>query len=582
VMPLKVSPQRWIVPALVLFTLALACWSTSALGYPNEPSAGSPAPGESPTPARSPTPQPAPTQPGQPPVIINILPSGAGGGAPQAPQDNSAPVLTIAGYHTDPSPVQSGQPFTLSVTVTNTGSKYANAIHASVGDNSSFVGVGAPANIGQLDPNQSATFSLMVQPASLAGGAYSLQVQFSFRVGESGEQGSSRSIGIQVAGGSGVRGDPKVVVHSANVLTPPTAIGGRFDVQLVLQNTGPRKAYGVGTTLAQNDNLSPAQGSGSASVGDLAPGQSVTLTLSLVLNKASATGRVSQTFKLAYRDASNTAFTSDETASLDLGLNGSQKPQLVVASQTIVPDHPGPGDTFTLTLQVRNVGTGPAHQVLARLGNDQGLKPFVPLVTGNVGFVDQVAPGATATFTTTLLMDGASAGGVYTVPIELSYADSLSVALTETEFVGVLTLSRPQLQIDLTKALPEPLVAGQVFDLPVEIINIGRQRLDVSTVEVQSDDLNLTKNSLYVGPLDPSISGTITAKAVAQHAGTATFRVIVHYRDERNQMQTAQQTFSVQVTAGAAPAPATTSAPATQSQPGGLMALLLRLVGLGG
>ena len=57
---------------------------------------------------------------------------------------------------------------------------------------------------------------------------------------------------------------------------------------------------------------------------------------------------------------------------------------------------------------------------------------------------------------------------------------------------------------------------------------------------------------------------------------------IVHYRDELNQMQTAVQTFNVQVAANTAPAPVTSNAPAAQTQPGGLMALLLRLVGLGG
>src|SRR5207302_6373889 len=138
---------------------------------------------------------------------------------------------------------------------------------------------------------------------------------------------------------------------------------------------------------------------------------------------------------------------------------------------------------------------------------------------GNVGFVDQIAPGASATFSTTLLMDGASAGGVFTIPVILGYNNTLAEPLTETEVVGVLTLARPQLQIDLTKALPQPLAAGQSFDLPVEVINIGRQALDVTTVEVQSDDLTVTKSSAYVGPLDPSISGTLTAKAVAVHAG---------------------------------------------------------------
>jgi len=169
VKPSKLAQQRWFVSALLLFVLALAWWSSSAAGYPASP-ATSATPGVSPTPHASPTPQPSPAPSGQPPVVINILPSlgGGGGGAPQAPQDNSAPVLSITGFHTDPSPVQSSQPFTLTITVTNTGTKYANGIRASVGAGGSFVGLGAPVSVAeQLDPKQTATFSLVAWPAAL-------------------------------------------------------------------------------------------------------------------------------------------------------------------------------------------------------------------------------------------------------------------------------------------------------------------------------------------------------------------------------------------------------------------------------
>src|SRR5579859_309313 len=212
-----VKPSVWsskwrLAPAMVLVVLGLIVLATSAASYPvapNTPQASS-TPAASPTPNVSPT--PPPTQSGVPPIIINIPPA-LGNNAPQAPVDNSAPVLSITGFHTDPSPVQSSQPFTLTITVTNTGTKYANGIRASVGGGGSFVGLGAPVSVAdQLDPKQSATFSLVVQPGSLAGGAYPLTVQFNYRVGESGEQGTSGTVGIQVAGsGSGVRGDPHVV-----------------------------------------------------------------------------------------------------------------------------------------------------------------------------------------------------------------------------------------------------------------------------------------------------------------------------------------------------------------------------------
>jgi hypothetical protein len=516
-------------------------------------------------------------------LVFAVLIGSAGPAAAGPDDEDGAPVLVVSQYVTSPSPVRTGESFTLTITVTNTGSKYANNIMASVGSSGQFVGIGAPASLGQLDPNMSATVSLEVRAGSIAAGAYPLQVELSFRIGESGEQITARSVGIQVTGGTGVAGDPQVVIHSAKILTQPQAAGDRFDVQLVLRNAGERKAYGVSAALSQNEYISPAQGGGTSAVGDLAPGQSLTFTASLVLAKISPTGRADLSYELDYRDSGNTDHSSTETASLELGAAARQNPQLIVAGYRTEPEHPGPGDRFTLWLQVTNVGAGPARRVLARLGGDDGLDPFLPLATSNVGYAGEIAPGATAAFSTTLLMSGSAAGGAYSLTVDLGYENTLAEPLTETEIVGLLTLARPQLQIDLTKPLPATVSEGDAFDLAIEVVNIGRQRVEISTIEVLSDDLHLTKNSLYIGPLDSSISGALTAKATARTAGPAEYRVIVHYRDEMNQWQTVEQTFRVEVADAGGQAPNSppassdaTNAPATWWQ------VLLRLVGLGG
>jgi hypothetical protein len=375
-----------------------------------------------------------------------------------------------------------------------------------------------------------------------------------------------------------------VVVERADVLSEPETLGDTFDVAFVLRNAGTRQAYGLSATLKLNENLSAAEGSGTTQLGDLAPGEAVTLTLSLVLNKASPTGRLDQTFALDYRDSGSKTYTSDETASLDLGTAGRRSPQLMVAAHSTAPEHPAPGEAFTLTLKVTNVGTGTARQVLARLGGEDGLEPFLPLGSSNVGYAAEIAPGESVEFAQSLLMEGDAAGGAYPLGVTLSYADSLGEALTETEVIGLLALARPQLQIDLTKPLPEPAALGETFDVAVDIINLGRQRLEVTTVEIVSDELALTKNSLYVGPLDPSISGGLTAKATAEAAGTSTFTVIIHYRDELNRMQTVEQTYTVEVadtplgfldgTNGEPPTPAANA--------GGWWAVVLQFLGLGG
>jgi hypothetical protein len=498
-------------------------------------------------------------------------------------QDEGTPILVVTDYGTSPSPIQSGESFTLHATVTNTGTKHADDVRASVAAGSQFVQLGAAAMVGKLEPGQSASFSLLVQTPKLSAGAYDLALQFAYRIGNSGEQTTPRSVGVTVGGSSAsATGQPQVVIESAALLTAPGTVGEPFDVAIVLRNVGGRTAYNLSATLKLNDYLSPAEGSGSSQLGHLNAGQAVTLTLSMVLNKAAPSGRVAQTLSLSYRDSANTSYTADETASLDLGAAGRQSPQLIIAAHAATPERPAPGDTFTLTLSVTNVGAGPAKNVLLRLGDEQnGLKPFLALNTSNVAYQSEIAAGATVTFTYTLLMDGAATGGAYSLKAALSYENALGEANSESELIGLLALTRPQLQINLTKPLSDSVMVGQNFDIPVEVINIGRQRVDVSTVEIVSDDLALTKNSLYVGPLDSSISGGLTAKAVAQAEGAAVFRIVVHYRDELNRMQTLEQemTVNVEATSSLSPSQPTTTAP---PESGGPWQAILRFFGLGG
>ncbi len=529
----------------------------------------------SPRPQRAQASTPAPTQP---PIIV-VVPGSGGGGAVATP-DARMPLLVVDSYAVDPNPVRSNQNFNLTFTVKNVGTRQADQITVGV-ESGNFVGLGTSAPVTVLDPGFSANFALQVRAAYLASGAYDLPLRFTFRVGDSGEFATLRQLGVQVTGGTGVTGRPLMVVESVTPLTLPAAPGDAFGARVIFRNTGPRKAYSLNSTFKLNDYLSPAQGSGTAQLGDVAPAQAVTLTLNLVLNKVSTSGRVAQTFSLDYRDVDNKSYTSDETASLDLGVTARQSPQLIVAGYTTDPARPAPGVPFSFTLQVSNVGTGEARQVLLRLGDEGSLEPFAPLGASNVHFVAGIGAGATAEISQTLIADGAAKGGAYRLKVGMTYADALGEAKTESETISLLVLVPPQLRLDLSEPLAEPLVVSQTFDVPVEVVNIGRQTVNISTVEVTSPDLALTEASLYLGPLDAGTSGSLTAKATPRTAGTAAATLVVHYLDDFNQEQTFTQplTFTIE-----APPPVVTK-PETKATPSGLEKLwqgILGVLGLGG
>jgi hypothetical protein len=276
----------------------------------------------------------------------------------------------------------------------------------------------------------------------------------------------------------------------------------------------------------------------------LAPGQVVTLSLPLVVDQVSATGRVLQTVHLAYADADDKPYASDETVGIDLGVEARRRPQLIVAALNAEPARPAPGELFVVELQVRNVGAGDARRLVLRLGDAAGLPPFAPVGASNVHFVPDVAAGATVTISQTLLIDGTAAGGVYRLTVGLDYENAAGEAQSETEVISLLVAARPYLQVALFEPIVEPLLVGESFEIPVEVVNIGRQAVNISTIEVTSDDLDLYEASLYLGPLDAGTSGSLVPQAVARRPGLAEAAVTVHYLDDLNQDQVITQTLS--------------------------------------
>ncbi len=211
-------------------------------------------------------------------------------------------------------------------------------------------------------------------------------------------------------------------------------------------------------------------------------------------------------------------------------------------------------------MKISNISTGTAEQVLIRLGGEEGPKPFATVGTGNVGHIVRIPPHEKAKVEFSLVVEGDTAAGLYPVPVSLTFRNMLGEELSDTQTVYLKVQVKPALQAGLIGDLPSPIRTGEPFELPVEVINIGRQSVNVSTIEMSSAELTLTNASIYAGPLDASTSTSLVANAVADKAGPAEVTLTVHYLDDFNQPQTWTHTFplTIEESAVAAAPPAGT------------------------
>jgi hypothetical protein len=168
------------------------------------------------------------------------------------------------------------------------------------------------------------------------------------------------------------------------------------------------------------------------------------------------------------------------------------------------------------------------------------------VASGNVRFVARLGAGDTVAVVQRLIVDGSAEPGAYTLPISLAYDDARGTRHVDDQRISLLVRRRPHLRVSFFRPVEGALV-GEPFELPIDVTNIGRTSVNVSTVEVTSEDLEIRDGSMYLGPLDGGTTGSLEATAVGEVGGTAEVVVSVHYLDDFEQSQTITQTLTVNV-----------------------------------
>ena len=163
------------------------------------------------------------------------------------------------------------------------------------------------------------------------------------------------------------------------------------------------------------------------------------------------------------------------------------RPVVVVESFSANTPYVTPGTDFTLTLNLRNNGGATATNILVSFSGTD----FVPVSSGGVISVASINKGGSTSVSQELWPNPALSGlqmgilGVkvdYTDSVGNAYSESFSLAINlaypQSMWSGAPTrtptvVARPQLVIQSYKTSVDPLQPGSIFDLTMEIENLG-------------------------------------------------------------------------------------------------------------
>ncbi|MEA3310564.1 MAG: hypothetical protein U9Q70_13800 [Chloroflexota bacterium] len=473
---------------------------------------------------------------------------------PAEPPPPGRPILTIRNYNVQPEQVRPGQEFVVSIELYNNGSR-AGENTLVIFPGGMFLPLGEKGhNLWQLPINHTAVVTQRMRaPAQLSGGVHQLQVSMSANDWAGDHYDYSGSIPVEIIGssgsGGGSAGKPKVIIETA-VTSPRILIPGEpFSLTLRLVNLGRRTALNVFATCASSEMAIPASGGDTVATDLIRIGQAATVTLPLVLGSLDSGGRQNLMIGLEYADYSGGGYSDQQNVGVDINTSLAKEPQLLISEYTTEPEFLSPGDTFTLTIYLTNVGGGDAERLTLSLGGKDGanLEPFIPLKAGNVLFVAQIESGETVVLSRSLLIDGAAAIRAYNLPLALDYDDPHATRQSDIQRLSLIVRKRPEFQLGFYRQ-PEVLQVNVPAPLSLELINVGRSSINISEIAPSSPGLEVTVEGLpFVGPLDAGGSTPLDLLVIPQESGEVELLLSIAYRDDFNQTQSISQTLTLEV-----------------------------------
>lgn len=513
---------------------------------------------------------------------------------PPAGPPPGRPILTVRNFSVAPSRVRAGQEFVVTIEIYNNGSRAAENTLA-VFTGGSFLPVGQNGHtLWQLHINHTAVVSqTMRAPADMGGGVHQLSVALSANDFAGDHYEYPTTIPVEVAGaapGGTVTGRPRLLIEEASTVPAQVTPGEPFTLTLKLANRGNLAALNVFATSASEDIAIPAGGSDTVAVDRIVANGVVTVTLPLTLGDVEKGGRHNLRIGLECSDTTGGVHTEQQNVGVDVNTGLANRPQLLVGEYRTEPHDLLPGEPFTLTVVIANVGGADARRVTLSLGGAQGeaLDPFIAAGVGNVLFIPAIGHGETVAVSRRLIVDGAAGPQAYNLPVELAYADLQNARVSDVQRMSLVVRRRVDLEPRFYRE-PDSLVAGQVASLEMEIGNLGRSAVNVVLITANSAalDVRLTGQP-FAGSLDANGVAPFDLELTPRAPGPAELDISVHYRDDFNQTQVRTWTFSLEVQAAPTP-PAvpgeggvSTPVPAEPEPIWGLLLRTLRgLLGLG-
>jgi hypothetical protein len=530
------------------------------------------------------------------------------------------PVLVARNFSVSPNPALPGQPVTLTMEIVNQGNRTAQGVSLALATGSKFIPAGgqSAATLPNIQPGTVVTASITVTAmldAPAGPNTVPLTLAYTDFEGEPLTAAVTLSVDVTAQARTST-----VVVSRYRTLPLSAQPGQELSLQLQLTNTGNDTAAEVIVKLKEG-MLLPGYNGDSVVAGDLAPGASTVVELPVIVSQEAKSGIQPQALTILYTQGSE-AKTVDTSVSLQVEIPQVNKPLLLLESYNLGDEEVlAPGQKFTMTFTLHNIGSASAENLLITFGTvettggDSGsgdgssgggstggsgsgsgggsttITPgnlFAPQGSGGALFAEALDAGKTMTLTQEFMVNGTAKSGIFNLPMTLIYQDDKNNSITNTVNASLPIVVLPRVQIVQSSPLPEMMNVGEAMPIGVTVTNLTSTAVRLINYKVEAENADILEGAEGIlSNLTADEPLNLGAVVMAQGDGHVEITLTITYLDDLNQLRELVEVFEAeaQTPPPPEPMPEETPPPVVEETPAPaedtLGRILLGLLGLG-
>jgi hypothetical protein len=484
------------------------------------------------------------------------------------------PSLLVRNYSTQQPAVSPGGTVTFSVEIINQGSRAAEGVAISIDAGGSFVAASGQANVllPDVPPGGSIGATLSALASSTApDGPNNVSITMSYRDFEGSRYTNRADLTVTI---SRVNELSQLTLARYMVDPSPVQPGETAHITALITNSGNAPATQVLLQLSSGGLLLPGPQGDSFPLNNVLPGETLDVELPFIVRASAEAGPQAQSFVITYLQ-NNEPKQYTGSITIPVARVEAREPLFILDSYDTGQLVLHPGDQFTLSMNVRNIGRGSADEVLVTFSGDSSVNTaetdsggdttvpvplsqstlFAPLGTGGELYVGSVdADGGTVTLSQDFLVSGSVESGIYSLPITLRFTKEDGTTAQDTLNASIVVIVPPRLRLNAT-------VLGQVelyetVDLAVDVVNIGRSDINLTYATVEADNAEVIEGGeTFIGTLGTDDRMTVEASLNTFMEGMTTITLTLHYTDDLNRDQTIVETYEVLVRPLPTPSP---------------------------